>query len=65
MAQTSYPESSPGPIVQTTCCGSTIQSLHRYHVDRRRCGKRANTGGGVQPRILPGQADTDSASESS
>jgi hypothetical protein len=65
MAQTSYPEPSPGPIFQTACCGSTIQSLHRYHVDRCRCGMRAITGGGVRPRILPVEADTDSATECS
>jgi hypothetical protein len=40
---------------------STLQSLHRYHVDICQCGKRAITGGGFQPRILPDEADTDSA----
>jgi hypothetical protein len=63
MAQTRYPEPSPGPIFQTTCCGSMIQSLHRYHVHRCRCGRCAITGGGVQPLILPVGTDTVSAIE--
>jgi hypothetical protein len=57
MAQMGYPEPSPGPVYEAACCGSTLQSLHRYHIDRCQCGKRAITGGGVQPRIFCAAGD--------
>jgi hypothetical protein len=52
MAKMSYPEPSLGPVYVATCCDSKLQSLHRYHIDRCHCGKRAITGGADQPRIL-------------
>ena len=58
MAKTSFPEPSPGPIYRAECCGSTIQSLHRYHVDRCACGHRSITGGAISPRIICHAEDT-------
>jgi len=52
MAKMSYPEPSPGLIYRAECCGTTIQSLHRYHVDRCACGRHSITGGAVAPRIM-------------
>jgi hypothetical protein len=52
MVKMSYPESSVGPEYRAECCGSTIQSLHRYHIDRCECGRSKITGGAVAPRLI-------------
>jgi len=52
MPHTSYPLPSPGPRFRARCCGSTIQSLHRYHIDRCTCGRCAIDGGAETPRLI-------------
>lgn len=52
MAITRYPDPSPGPRFRARCCGSMIQSLHRYHVERCACGRCAVDGGADSPRLI-------------
>lgn len=52
MSAASYPEPSPGPRYRARCCGSTLQSLHRYHVERCACGRVAVDGGADAPRLI-------------
>jgi hypothetical protein len=50
--KTGYPEPSVGPVYRAECCGSTIQSLHRYHIDWCACGRYKITGGAMAPRLI-------------
>jgi hypothetical protein len=57
MPTASYPEPSPGPRYRARCCGSTLQSLHRYHIERCSCGRVAVDGGAEVPRLICHQGE--------
>ncbi len=47
-----FPEPSPGPLYRARCCGTVLQSLHRYHVVSCECGRCVVDGGADAPRAV-------------